>query len=539
MVLLSGGVPAVETVVLLLLAFVGGFALLARRLDTPYPIVLVVAGLVLGFLPDMPAVELDPDLIFLALLPPLLYAAAWQTSWREFRYNFATIFLLAFGLVAFVVLVVAVAAPLFFEGFTWETGLVLGAVVSTTDAIAATSIARRLGLPSTIVDILEGESLINDATGLLALQAATTLVVLGQKPSLVAEVGHLAWLVAAGVGVGVAVATVVAWLERRVDDGPIEITLGLLVPYATYLAAESVHASGVLAVVACGLLLSRQSASFFTPRVRLQAWAVWEALTFVLNGFVFVLIGLQLPSILSRLTGHSRLQLLGAAAAFSVLLIAIRFVWTYPSVHLASFLRRRVGRQNEACPSGREIFVVGWVGMRGVVALAAALSLPVRLADGSPFPHRDMILFLTFCVILVTLVGQGLLLSPIIRVLGLANVAGPDCEERDARRIMIDAALAHLERARAVDGPEFARVYDDLYGHYRHQQAALADGDDGDDARHATHHDRFESLSLDLLQVQRRAAIALRDEGRIGDEVLRRLERELDLGEARLDSSDE
>src|SRR6266481_1225909 len=327
-------IGAVELVFLVLLLFIIVFGLLARKLGTPYPIVMVIGGLLLGFVPGIPEITLDPDLIFLVVLPPLLYASAWTTSWRDFHYNLVSILLLAFGLVGFTVLGVALAAPNVLPGFDWRLGLVLGAVVAPTDAIAATSIARRVGLPARIVDILEGESLINDATGLLALQFATAIVVHKQVPTVSSAVLTLAWLIVGGIALGLLVGLVVYYIERRINDGPIEITLSILTPYVAYLAAEEVHASGVLAVVACGLFLSRRSANFFSPSVRIQMWSVWESLTFVLNGLVFVLIGLQLPTILASIRGYSHSTLLVDGALFSALLILLRLVWIFPGTGL-------------------------------------------------------------------------------------------------------------------------------------------------------------------------------------------------------------
>src|SRR5882724_10132810 len=270
----SGGIHQIELVILLLLLFVVVFAALARKLQTPYPIVLVIAGLLLSFVPGIPKVSLNPDVVFLVVLPPLLYSAAWVTSWREFKFNLVSILMLAFGLVGFTVVGVAATTKWVFAGFDWRLGFVLGAVVATTDAIAAASIAKRIGLPQRIVDILEGESLVS-----------------GETPTVDVGLLRLAYLTIAGLALGLVVGILVARIHKLIDDGPIEITLTLLVPYVAYLAAGAIHASGVLAVVACGLYLSRQSSQFFSPNVRMQAWAVWDALTFVLNGLVFVLIG--------------------------------------------------------------------------------------------------------------------------------------------------------------------------------------------------------------------------------------------------------
>jgi CPA1 family monovalent cation:H+ antiporter len=530
-------IGTIELVFLLLLLFIVIFGLLARKLATPYPIIMVIGGLLLGFVPGIPRFTLNPDLIFLVILPPLLYASAWTTSWRDFRYNFVNIFLLAFGLVGFTVLGVGLVAPRVFSGFDWRLGLVLGAVVAPTDAIAATSIARRVGLPSRIVDILEGESLINDATGLLALQFATAILVNGRIPTLSGGILMLIWLTVGGVGLGLLVGWIVDYFEKRFDDGPIEITLSILVPYAVYLAADAVRASGVLAVVACGLFLSRRSAHLFTPSVRIQIWSFWQSFTFVLNGLVFVLIGLQLPAIRESIGEDSLPLLLLEGAAFSILLILLRLAWTFPGAGLSYFLRTRLAHHREKPPAARQVFVVGWTGMRGVVSLAAAIALPTVLADGSSFPQRNPIVFLTFCVIVSTLVLQGITLPPLIRALGLSGAAGPNCEEQEARRIVTEAALSHLEEVKARDSEEFSGLYDDLAGHYRERLASLSSADE--DRKEAGDHERYVDLSREIFRIERETAVRLRNEGRINDKILRRLERELDLSESRFAMDDE
>ncbi|HEX4229468.1 MAG TPA: Na+/H+ antiporter [Bryobacteraceae bacterium] len=528
------GIHDAQLIMLLLLVFVAAFAALARRLKTPYPIVLVVAGLLLGFVPGIPRIALEPDLIFLVVTPPLLYAAASITSWRDFSYNLVNIAMLAFGLVGFTVVCVAIAGPSLFPGFDWRIGLVLGAAVCTTDAIAATSIAKHIGLPKRIVDLLEGESLLNDATGLLALEFATAIVVHGQHPTVNSSVVRFLYLIFAGIASGLTLAVIVEWLEHRIDDGPIEIAVSILVPYAAFLTAEAFHASGVLAVVAAGLYLGRKSSEFLSPGVRLQTQAVWNSLTFILNGFVFVLIGLQLPSVLAGVRELSLGKIVLYGAIFSLFLILLRLFWTFPGAYAAYLIRTRVLHQNEKPPSARQVFVVGWTGMRGVIALAAAMSLPKILADGSPFPHRDLIVFLTFCVIVVTLVFQGLTLSPLIRMLGLAETSGPKCEEREAHRLVLEAAQTHLEHIRVSDSSGLAEIYDDLAQHYKHRLASASGRSQEQRGAHEEHYFRYLDLSRTLLDVERQAALRLRDEGRITDEVWREMENEMDLTETRL-----
>jgi len=531
------GIHAAELILLLLLLFVVAFAVLAQKLKTPYPIVLVIAGLLLGFVPHIPKITLDPELVFLVILPPLLYSAAWLTSWQDFCHNLVSIVSLAIGLVAFTVLGVAATASWLFKGFDWRIGFVLGAVVATTDAIAATSIAKRVGLPKRIVDILEGESLVNDATGLLALEFAIAIVVYGQTPTISSAALRLAYLIIAGIAVGLILGRIVEWFEHRINDAPIEIAVSIFVPYTAYLAAEAIRGSGVLAVVAAGLYLGHRSSRFFSPGVRLQANAVWESLVFILNGFVFVVIGLQLPYVLRQTEGVPIFDLLLYGGLFSALVIVLRLLWTFPGARVSFFVRTRLLHQKEERPGTRELFVVGWTGMRGVVALAAALSLPQALADGSLFPHRNLIVFLTFSVILVTLVLQGLTLPPLIRALGLGGGSGLHTQETEARRAVLEAGLRYLENRRQSDQPAFADLYDDLAQHYQHRLAGLT-GDSNDvDGSEREHYARYLDLSRELLDTERQTALRLRDEGRIGDGVLRELEHELDLSEARLNAA--
>ena len=527
-----GNVQAVELVFLLLMFFVVAFGVLARKLKIPYPIVLVIGGTLLGFIPGIPRVALNPDLVFYVILPPLLYSAAWKTSWREFSYHLVSILLLAFGLVSFTVIGVALGAPLLFSGFDWKIGLVLGAVIAPTDALAATSIAQRIGLPKRITDILEGESLVNDATGLLALEFGISILLKNETPTASDAVLRLAYLVVAGIAVGLVTAWIVNWIERRVDDGPIEIAISILVPYAAYFTADALHASGVLAVVACGLYLTRRSSEFFSPGVRLQAGAVWDALTYVLNGLVFVLIGLQLPYVLGEIQGYGLATLVLYGALFSGLVIALRVIWVFPGAFVSQLIRTRVLHQSITPPTARGILVVGWAGMRGVIALAAAIALPQTLADGSPFPQRNLIIFLAFSVILVTLVGQGLTLPWLVRILRASDPPGPNLEEEAARREVLQAALAHLEDSRKKAENEFDAIYEDLAGHYRQRLAAVTGKDDTETGVSPAHQKHLSRLSRDLLRVERQTALRLRNEGQINDETLRQLEYELDLREA-------
>lgn len=532
---MTSNVQAIELVFLLLLLFVVAFGTLARKLQIPYPIVLVIAGGLLGFVPGIPRVALNPDVIFFVILPPLLYAAAWVTSWREFSRNMVSILFLAFGLVTATVLGVAHGAPWLFPGFDWKLGLVLGAIVAPTDAIAATSIAERVKMPRSITDIIEGESLVNDASGLLALEFGIAMIVRNETPTLAAGALRLAYLTFGGLAVGLIIGWIVARIERRIDDGPIEIAISILVPYAAYLTADRLRASGVLAVVACGLYLSRRSSGFFSPGVRLQAWAVWDALDFILNGLVFVLIGLQLPYVLAGIHDYSRGALILYGVLFSAMVIALRLFWIFPGAYVSHWIRTRLLHQRREAPPARAILVVGWTGMRGVIALAAAIALPQTLADGSPFPQRNLIIFLAFCVIFVTLVLQGLTLPWLVRVLGVADPAGANVEEAEARREILETALTYLDEERKKDAEEYSPIYDDLSGHYRHRLTDVIGEENPENDISPEHHERLSRISRDLLQLERRCAVRLRNDGRINDETLRDLEHELDLRETRTD----
>jgi monovalent cation/hydrogen antiporter len=523
---------AVETVILLLLVLVAGFAAMARRLKVPYPIVLVLAGLVISFVPRIPRVPLNPNIVFVIFLPPLLYASAWTMSWREFRRNAVVIGLLAVGLVGFTVWGVAEFSDRFITALDWKAGFLLGAVISTTDAIAATSIAKTIGLPRRIVDILEGESLLNDATGLLALEIGLAIMVRGEMPTVSGGVVRLVYLVVGGIIIGLLIGIVVGWLERFIDDGPVELVVSLVVPYAAYLAGERAHASGVLAVVACGLYMSRKSTQFFSAAVRLQVNGAWEALVFMLNGLVFVLIGLQLPYVLAGIHGrYGTGTLIFYGAVFSAVLILLRMIWVFPAVKIASFVERHwLGHSGDEELKPREVFVVGWTGMRGVLALAAAISVPETLWNGQPFEARNLIVFLAFCVIFVTLVLQGLTLPALIRGLGLSAAVGMDPEEREARRIVLKAAIRYLEDGRKKGGPQLEHLYDDLVHRYRHKLALVGESTEENVGEvNIAVYSRLQSIAEGTLEAERRTLIELRDNGRIGDDVLRTMERELDL----------
>jgi CPA1 family monovalent cation:H+ antiporter len=528
----GSGVQSIEALMLLLLLFVALFAGLARRLRVPYPILLVIAGLILSFLPGMPRVDLSPDVVFLIFLPPLLYAAAWALPWREFQRNFSSIAMLAVGLVLFTIVGLAAVAGKLLPGFNWKSAVLLGAVVAATDAIAATSIARRVGLPQQIVDILEAESLVNDGTGLVALQFGLLILVTGRTPSVVESIGRLVYLTGGGVMIGLAVGGLVAWFERWVDDSGIEIVISILVPYATYLLGARMGVSGVMAVIACGMYMSRKSASYMSPRVRLQATAVWDALTFVLNGIVFVLMGLQLPYVMAQITGMSHSVLLKYGIGFSIAMIAVRMAWVYGETYISYALRRWAQKQESDPPRPGTVFIIGWGGMRGVLSLAAAISLPYTSFGGRAFPQRNMIIYLAFCLMFATLVVQGLTMPWLIRFFGLSQTVVNNQEEHEARRVLLREAITHLSRRRSKNRDQSA-MYSELIAAYQRRLDALPAEPEAE-LNSVFDHSGRKSALLSVLQVERGALIRLRDEGQINDEVLRILQHELDLAESRV-----
>jgi CPA1 family monovalent cation:H+ antiporter len=534
---------AMQLIILGLLAFVAIFAGLAKRLAIPYPIVLVLAGLLASVVPGIPRIGLSPNLVFVVFLPPLLYSAAWSLSWQEFRKNLVSISWLAFGLVVFTVAAVSVVAGSFLPGFDWKAGFMLGAVVAATDAIAATAAARRMGLSQSIAQLLEAESLWNDGTGLLALQFGLAILVQGRAPGVVDGFGRLLYLVGAGVGIGILIGHVVSWFERWVDDGPVEIVISLLVPYLTYLTGNAMHASGVLAVIACGMVMSRESGLYLSGSVRLELDAVWNALTFVLNSLVFVLIGLQLPYVLAEIHGMRLWTLVGYGAGFSVLLILIRLVWVF-TIRYARYcigVWRSDPIAGPAPPAklqNKSLFLVGWTGLRGVLSLTAAISLPEVLPNGKVFPQRNMIVFLTFCVILTTLVLQGLTLPALIRKLGLREKDDEVEREEKARREILTAGLDAVKRHKRNGRPEIAAIYEELETVYESRLAALPQPRKGLENKTAEVGQAHWREAIQVALGAERATLAeLQKDGSVSDETARVLQRELDLAESRVHTS--
>lgn len=530
----AAGIHHLELTLLFLVLLVAGLTTLAQRFKTPYPIVLFIGGVILSLLPNLPHIALNPDVVFLVILPPLLYVGGFHTSWRDFHDNIVTIMMLAFGLVGFTVLGIALATGWLFDAFDYRLGAVMGAVVSTTDAIAATAIAKRVGLPQRIVDVLEGESLVNDASGLLALQFTVALVVAGHRPTLGVAVGELLWLIIGGLGVGLLSALLIHKLSLNISDAPVEITLSLATPYLAYLAAEGIHASGVLSAVVCGLYMGRKNSEVLSIDARLNSAAVWDTLEFALNGFVFILMGLQLRFVLREIHNISISDLVKYGTAFALLVVALRLVWVFPGAFISYWIRRHLLGQRGARPKAKQVFIVGWTGMRGVLALAAAISLPTVIENGDPFPQRNLIIFLTFCTIFVTLVLQGLTLPMVIRKLGLSGGGATNMEESQAKLLIVNTVLDYLRGLASNAKDEHAAIYEDLIRHYRVRATLITAGGEEEKAEQDITAARYErNLTRELRALERSTAVELRNEDKINDEVLRVIERELDLIEAR------
>jgi CPA1 family monovalent cation:H+ antiporter len=507
-------------------------AWLSQQLGLPYPTMMVLTGLAIAAVPGLPHVELEPELVMLVFLPPLLMSAAWYTSWPEFVANRRPIGLLAVGLVLATTFGVACIARFVAPDMPWACAFALGAVVSPPDAIAATSITKRLGVPRRLVTILEGESLVNDATGLVAYRVAVVAAVTGAfSPwSALAQ-----FFVAAGGGIviGLAVGWLMTRITKRVCDPTLWTSVTLLLPYASYLPAEACGVSGVLATVATGLFLGHRAPIQVTPTLRLHAVAVWDVLVFILSGVTFVLIGLQLPGVVSGIRDESLQAVVLTSLAVSVAVIAIRLIWIFPSAYLPRLLNKRI-RENDPLPPPSQLIVLGWAGMRGVVSLAAALALPLTTNSGQPFPYRDVIIFIVFVVILCTLVFQSLTLPWLIRFLGV-NV--------DARRLLehevevrlgtIQAALERLKLAESESRHTCDEV-DHLRQHFEHQVRVTQLRLNADGSGTFRELDLCEDLYGEALKAQRHHLVALRNRGAIPDELLRQIEHELDLEHARL-----
>jgi CPA1 family monovalent cation:H+ antiporter len=521
-----------ELQLLLLLLTALGLLLLADPLHIPYPILLVVGGLTLGFAPGVPTVTLPPDAVIVGILPPLLYSAAFNTGLRDLKRNIRAISLLAIGLVTLTMVGVAVAAH-YVIGLSWAGGFVLGAVVSPTDPIAATSIAHRLGVPRRAIAIVEGESLVNDGTALVLFRFAAAAVVAGSF-SLVHAAGDFVWTVLGGIAVGLLVGRAIRFIRFRVDNPPLEVTIAFLTGYIAFLPAAALGVSGVLAVVTAGVYMGWHTPELTTVDTRLQGYGFWAIFNFLLNALLFGLVGLQLRPILDQLHGLSWQELVGYAALLWVVVVAIRYACGFPIAYVPRWLSRSL-RERDPTPPWQFIAFIGWAGMRGGVTLAAALAIPLETDAGVPFPDRALIVFLAFSIVLSTLLIQGLSLPAVVHLLKLERDDVDEREDAKARIHAVDAGLARLEELVDEDWvhEDTAERMRGLYDFRRTRFGARLDGSD-DGGIEARSQD-YQRLRHELLDAERMAVVALRNEGRISEDVMQRVTRDLDLEESRLD----
>jgi CPA1 family monovalent cation:H+ antiporter len=522
-----------DLLLLAVIASVGGLIVLAQFARVPYPILLVVGGLVLGLLPGVPHVRLNPNVVFLGVLPPLVYAAAFFSSLRDLRNNIRPISLLSVGLVLATMAGVAVVAHAAIHGMSWPAAFVLGAIVSPTDAVAATVIAQRLSVPRRIVTIIEGESLVNDSTALVAYRFAVAAVASGTFS--LAHAGlRFVINVGAGAAIGLAVGFLVVELRRRIDNPQTELVVSLVTPYLAYLPAEAAGVSGVLAAVTAGVYLGWRSPELISPNTRIRTFAVWETLVFLINSFLFVLIGLQLRPVLDSLSGESTATLIRYAVIVSVTVIVVRIVFVPVLGYVPRLLFRSI-RERDPYPPWQWPAVIGWAGMRGAVTLAAALALPFKTDSGAPFPERDLIIFLSFAVLFATLVLQGLSLPLLIRKLGLREDTSEAAEENKARLKAAQAAIARIDELAEEDwvredtAERLRRAYEYRLNRFR------ARFDDGDDGGYEERSAQYQRLVREALEAQRRKIIEMRNQGIVNDEVMHRIERDLDLEDNRLE----
>lgn len=515
-------------IILLLLAVVTILAEVANKIKVPHPILLVLVGIVIGLIPWLPDFALKPEVIFLLFLPPVLYAAAWSTSWPDFKAAKRPISLLAIGCVIFTTCAVAWVTHSFIPGFGWAEAFVLGAIISPPDAVAATAATKGLGVPRRVITILEGESLVNDATGLIAYKYAVGAVTVGSFVLWEAGLQFL-WVAIAGIAVGLIVGQIFLWVHKITPNNPTsDTTLTFLAPYVSYLMAEEFHLSGVLAVVTSGLFLAWHSSEVFSQQTRLQANGTWNTVLFILNGIIFILIGLQLPVILRNINDIPFTELLLYGAIVSITVIVVRIIWVFPGTYIPR-INKHI-RKTEPKPDLKLVSIVAWSGMRGIVSLAAALALPLMISDSQAFPNRNLIIFLTFCVIFSTLVLQGLTLPRLIKMLGIKVDGSEQEEEHEVRVKITSSVIEHIEENYSLLNDEILNQIKTKY-EIRFQRLSR------DVVNQKINEDQYaeiQRIRQELLDKERSLILDMRNRGAINMEVLRRLENELDLEETRL-----
>lgn len=521
------------TIIIILLFGIAFLGILSKKYKFPFPIVLVLSGVVISVVPGLPVIALNPNIVFVIFLPPLLYYAAWYTSWHDFKGSIRPITLAAIGLVLFTTAAVAAVAHWLIDDISWPLAFLIGAIVSPPDAVAATSITKGLGLQPRLITILEGESLVNDASGLIAYKYALAAVMAGNF--IFWEAGLNFFIAAsAGIGIGLAIGYAMYIIHKKfVCDPIVEVTLTFLTPFASYLLAEHFHFSGVLAVVTTGLYLSFRSGQILTHQSRVMGTTVWEVVTYILNGLIFVLIGLQLRQVIAGIGEYPLASLALWGIIISFIVIIVRFLWVVPAAMLPRFLSEKI-RKDVIDP--RNLVIFGWAGMRGVVSMAAALALPLTLSDGSPFPQRNLIIYLTFCVILSTLVILGLTLPWLIRKLKVEPYS-IYAEEYEVRNLVVSQTITHIEENLSLLQDDLLQNIKSKYEvkYNRLQKTDLPANYFGKgEILPGNIFNEFTRLQIDLINIERGKIEQLHRNGTANEEVLRKIEKELDLEETRL-----
>ena len=532
-------------VVVFIMAILISLTAIVNNRKVPFPIMLVAAGLIIGFVPQLPDLALDPDVVFVIILPPLLYEAALKTSWHQFRSSIRPISALAITLVFFTTTAIAITAHYLIPGFSWPLAFILGAVISPPDAVAASSTIKGLGLNKKVVTILEGESLVNDASALTAYRYAVLAVTTGTFVFWRAGLEFLL-ITSVGILIGVVVGYIFVLAHKKIkNNSVVETTLTLLSPYISYLAAEQFHMSGILAVVTTGLVISWRAPEIFSYETRMKTGIIWDILIFLLHGFVFILIGLQLPSIIKNLGKYPFWQILSYGLIISLVTIVVRIIWVFIGAYWQNLFHKKkktiagIPINEKEDTTWKNVLVVAWTGTRGVISLAAALALPLTLQDGSSFPKRNSIIFLSFVVIFVTLVVQGLSLPLLIRWLNIKPQHNNDSEEKELQLYLATNTLHFIEQELSATldkksqdelRKKYEEVINDINTEIEHEKKFKQKTKKSK----STPPDPILNAKLEITKFQRELLVMLHKDGEFSDDVIKKVEREMDINELKL-----
>lgn len=527
-------------IIIFILAVLISLSALIEKTKLPNPIFLLLAGFAIGFIPALPDLAMDPDVIFLLFLPPLLYDAAFRTSWHDFKADIRPISAMGISLVFFTMLAVAITAHYFIPAFSWPLAFLLGAIISPPDAVAATSIIKGLGLNKRVITILEGESLVNDASALIAYRYALAAVTTGSF--ILWEAGLQFILVAdGGILIGILVGYILVFAHKKVNNNPVvETSLTLLTPFLSYLAAEQVHVSGILAVVSTGLVISWRSPEIFSYQTRMRTRVVWDTLIFLLNGFIFILIGLQLPAILKQLSDYTLMQLIGYGMVISLATILARIIWIFTGVYSARLFHSKkekhdaasAKKENEA--NWKNVLIISWTGTRGILSLAAALALPLTLYKGNVFPQRPLLLFLCFVVIFITLVVQGLSLPLLIRLLGVKPGSNTDKETKELQLYIVNNTLHFIDNEYSA-GPgisfkeQLKKKYESIAKTLTREIRTHRRNEKQDKQLPVVIITPMQDAQIEIGKFQRELLLKLHKEGAYNDTAIKEAERNMDI----------